>query len=140
MKLCPECDFIYEDNQSFCDMDGKELIQRPAPEPPRSRLTIPVPPATNLLVAVPAAWQSQLWSSLLWPRLLSAYTLRALARRARVMRCRGLNRPRRSINRPNLARNPPISRNHKLHRPPTKTQSRKLTGRRHRRWQISRQK
>lgn len=45
MKLCPECDFIYEDNQSFCDMDGKELIQRPAPEPPRSRFTIPVPPA-----------------------------------------------------------------------------------------------
>jgi hypothetical protein len=26
MKLCPQCDFIYEDDQAFCDMDGKELI------------------------------------------------------------------------------------------------------------------
>jgi hypothetical protein len=26
MKLCPHCEFIYEDDQSFCDMDGKELI------------------------------------------------------------------------------------------------------------------
>jgi hypothetical protein len=26
MKLCPQCEFIYEDDQSFCDMDGKELV------------------------------------------------------------------------------------------------------------------
>jgi hypothetical protein len=26
MKLCPQCDFIYEDDQGFCDMDGKELV------------------------------------------------------------------------------------------------------------------
>jgi hypothetical protein len=26
MKLCPQCDFIYEDEQSFCDMDGKALV------------------------------------------------------------------------------------------------------------------
>lgn len=32
MKLCPQCDFIYEDEQSFCDMDGKALVfQRVAP-------------------------------------------------------------------------------------------------------------
>lgn len=31
MKLCPQCDFIYEDDQSFCDMDGKELVCDPAP-------------------------------------------------------------------------------------------------------------
>lgn len=31
MKLCPQCDFIYEDDQSFCDMDGKELVHRSAP-------------------------------------------------------------------------------------------------------------
>lgn len=30
MKLCPQCDFIYEDNQRFCDMDGKELVYDPA--------------------------------------------------------------------------------------------------------------
>jgi len=26
MKHCPQCDFIYEDDQSVCDMDGKELV------------------------------------------------------------------------------------------------------------------
>jgi len=26
MKLCPQCDFIYEDNQGFCDMDGQGLV------------------------------------------------------------------------------------------------------------------
>ena len=26
MKLCPQCAFIYEDNQGFCDMDGQELV------------------------------------------------------------------------------------------------------------------
>ena len=26
MKRCPLCDFIYEDEQSLCDMDGYELV------------------------------------------------------------------------------------------------------------------
>jgi hypothetical protein len=26
MKLCPQCAFIYEDDQEFCDMDGQELV------------------------------------------------------------------------------------------------------------------
>lgn len=30
MKHCPQCDFIYEDDQSVCDMDGKELVPSPA--------------------------------------------------------------------------------------------------------------
>lgn len=30
MRLCPQCDFIYEDDQAFCDMDGKELVHSPA--------------------------------------------------------------------------------------------------------------
>jgi len=29
MKLCPQCDFIYEDDQIVCDMDGKELVSDP---------------------------------------------------------------------------------------------------------------
>jgi hypothetical protein len=29
MRLCPQCDFIYEDDQSVCDMDGKELVSNP---------------------------------------------------------------------------------------------------------------
>jgi len=27
MKRCPQCEFIYEDNQSLCDMDGQSLLQ-----------------------------------------------------------------------------------------------------------------
>ncbi|HEY8186258.1 MAG TPA: hypothetical protein VIF64_09330 [Pyrinomonadaceae bacterium] len=26
MKLCPQCEFIYEDDQTLCDMDGRELV------------------------------------------------------------------------------------------------------------------
>lgn len=26
MKRCPQCDFIYEDSQASCDMDGRDLI------------------------------------------------------------------------------------------------------------------
>ncbi len=26
MKTCPQCEFIYEDSQSLCDMDGRDLI------------------------------------------------------------------------------------------------------------------
>jgi hypothetical protein len=29
MKLCPQCDFIYEDDQIVCDMDGKDLVSDP---------------------------------------------------------------------------------------------------------------
>lgn len=31
MKLCPQCEFIYEDEQKFCDMDGQELVHDPKP-------------------------------------------------------------------------------------------------------------
>jgi len=26
MKLCPQCEFLYEDDQGFCDMDGEGLV------------------------------------------------------------------------------------------------------------------
>lgn len=29
MKLCPQCDFIYEDDQTVCDMDGIPLVLEP---------------------------------------------------------------------------------------------------------------
>lgn len=31
MKRCPQCDFIYEDDQSLCDMDGRELVYHAGP-------------------------------------------------------------------------------------------------------------
>lgn len=51
MKLCPQCAFIYEDAQTLCDMDGKELIPNPPETATEStavatRLTITVPPKT----------------------------------------------------------------------------------------------
>jgi hypothetical protein len=29
MKRCSECDFIYEDDQNLCDMDGNQLVYEP---------------------------------------------------------------------------------------------------------------
>jgi len=29
MKRCSQCDFIYEDHQHVCDMDGHELVYEP---------------------------------------------------------------------------------------------------------------
>jgi hypothetical protein len=48
VKRCPQCDFIYEDDQRLCDMDEAELVHdpRPLPEDP-SRLSakpVIVPP------------------------------------------------------------------------------------------------
>jgi hypothetical protein len=34
MKFCPQCDFIYENDQSLCDMDGAALVYDPKPFPP----------------------------------------------------------------------------------------------------------
>ena len=31
MKVCPQCEFIYEDDQRLCDMEGAELVYDPAP-------------------------------------------------------------------------------------------------------------
>lgn len=31
MKRCPTCDFLYEDDQSLCDMDGRKLVFEAAP-------------------------------------------------------------------------------------------------------------
>ena len=33
MKRCPSCEFIYEDEQRLCDMDGSELTLDPRPLP-----------------------------------------------------------------------------------------------------------
>ena len=32
MKLCSQCQFIYEDEQECCDMDGAELVYEPTLE------------------------------------------------------------------------------------------------------------
>ena len=55
MKRCPECEFIYEDDQSLCDMDGVLLVLDSRTLPPLHALeTVPAktPPKRNR--AVPA--------------------------------------------------------------------------------------
>ena len=47
MKLCPQCDFIYEDDQSVCDMDGKELVSDSAPVVARQDLAAALKPTSN---------------------------------------------------------------------------------------------
>jgi len=69
MKLCPHCDFIYEDDQSFCDMDGKELVLNPGSGPARFRLTIPIGSKSPKLATPPEMPNS--------PEVLSATTGRS---------------------------------------------------------------
>ena len=46
MKRCPLCDFIYEDEQGVCDMDGIELVRDGgAPTPAAKDSTLKPPPA-----------------------------------------------------------------------------------------------
>jgi hypothetical protein len=68
MKLCPQCEFIYEDDQSFCDMDGKELVYdqgplaleerapSPSPEVHERAPILPIPTA-ELPASQPTGWQ-----------------------------------------------------------------------------------
>lgn len=82
MKLCPQCEFIYEDDQKFCDMDGQELVHDPSSRaftesllpaatqlqgdvgaatilatletPNRTRVSIPIPVAAGAAASRPA--------------------------------------------------------------------------------------
>ncbi|HKE56439.1 MAG TPA: hypothetical protein VKB46_07055 [Pyrinomonadaceae bacterium] len=55
MKRCPQCEFIYEDDQSLCDMDGKVLVFDSTPLP---RLQAVTDPAGDF---VPAAnWRNHI--------------------------------------------------------------------------------
>src|ERR1043165_2617530 len=55
MKRCPQCEFIYEDDQSLCDMDGVLLVfdTRNLPNP-HALATMPPKPQTRRNRAAPA--------------------------------------------------------------------------------------
>lgn len=55
MKRCPQCEFIYEDDQSLCDMDGVLLVfdSRNLPNP-HALATLPEKPQARRNRAVPA--------------------------------------------------------------------------------------
>jgi hypothetical protein len=40
MKRCPQCEFVYEDEQTVCDMDGSELLNE--------ALSVPLPPLDEI--------------------------------------------------------------------------------------------
>lgn len=55
MKRCPKCDFIYEDDQSLCDMDGVLLVLDSRTLPNLHALqTVPIKSAPKRNRAVPA--------------------------------------------------------------------------------------
>ena len=43
MKRCSQCEFVYEDEQGVCDMDGSELVYEPTLYPPASKGTTTSP-------------------------------------------------------------------------------------------------
>ena len=55
MKRCPQCEFIYEDDQSLCDMDGIVLVFDTTPLP---RLQAVTDPATDFVAA--ASWRNHI--------------------------------------------------------------------------------
>ena len=58
MKRCPQCDFIYENDQNFCDIDGNELVYEPSIYEPSP---LPLPENTVAQRADPPAksrWRS----------------------------------------------------------------------------------
>src|SRR3954470_2105220 len=58
MKRCPQCEFVYEDDQSLCDMDGILLVfdsqKLPKPNTPASS-GLPKPQARSRVYASLAA-------------------------------------------------------------------------------------
>jgi len=55
MKRCPQCEFIYEDDQSLCDMDGVLLVFDSRNLPNHNALaTVPAKPQPRRNRAVPA--------------------------------------------------------------------------------------
>jgi outer membrane biosynthesis protein TonB len=55
MKRCPQCEFIYEDDQSLCDMDGILLVFDSRTLPNHHALaTVPAPKTQRRNRAVPA--------------------------------------------------------------------------------------
>ena len=96
MKLCPQCDFIYEDDQSVCDMDGKELVPSPAVVSDQDLATpvsaAPVP-VSDVLPVEPAGRR---WRNLALLTLFVLATLIIVIYLARANQLRSLRAPEES--------------------------------------------
>ena len=96
MKLCPQCDFLYEDDQSVCDMDGKELVHSPAVvsdqdmATPVSATTLPLPDVLTVESA------GRRWRNLAFLTLFVLATLLLVIYLARANQLRSLRAPQES--------------------------------------------
>jgi len=94
MKLCPQCDFIYEDDQSVCDMDGKELVSNPATIVTEAAFTTPAS-ATPVLVpdVLPVESAGKRWRNFALLTLFVLATLIIVVYLARANQLRTLHAP-----------------------------------------------
>src|ERR1044072_7301573 len=74
MKLCPQCDFIYEDDQGLCDMDGRELVYHSVPLAVGQSLAVP----TRLTISLPEHSQPNRFPLLLIGAVVLALLLSVL--------------------------------------------------------------
>jgi hypothetical protein len=65
MKRCPKCEFIYEESQHLCDMDGMELVHDPQ-EIPKTRLPRKRKAVTSILQLLAMALPAVVLSALIF--------------------------------------------------------------------------
>jgi len=94
MKLCPQCDFIYEDDQSVCDMDGNELVSNPATIVTEQAFTTPVS-ATPVMVpdVLPVESAGKRWRNFALLTIFVLATLIIVVYLARANQLRSLRAP-----------------------------------------------
>jgi hypothetical protein len=94
MKLCPQCDFIYEDDQSVCDMDGNELVSNPATIVTEQTFTTPVS-ATPVMVpdVLPVESAGKRWRNFALLTIFVLATLIIVVYLARANQLRSLRAP-----------------------------------------------
>lgn len=96
MKLCPQCDFIYEDDQSVCDMDGKELVPSPAVVSDQDVATSVSATPVPVSEVLPVASAGRRWRNFALLTLFVLATLIIVIYLARANQLRSLRAPEES--------------------------------------------
>lgn len=61
MQRCPECEFVYEDDERFCDMDGTALVHE--------ALSLPLPPLAEVTGEPQTAAATRSWRNFAIPAI-----------------------------------------------------------------------
>jgi hypothetical protein len=61
MQRCPQCEFVYEDDERFCDMDGSVLVHE--------ALSLPLPPLAEVTGEPQTAAATRSWRNLAIPAI-----------------------------------------------------------------------